>query len=50
MIAEAVPILCQELKAKGMGMEEMDRVLSGLVGEESGNGEGVDVEREQVRG
>ena len=30
MIAEAVPILYQELKAKGKGMDELAKVLSGL--------------------
>ena len=46
MIAEAVPILYQELIVKGMGMEELNKVLSGLVeeAEEVGNKEGVDGE------
>ena len=46
MIAEAVPILYQELKVKGMGMEELNKVLSGLVEEteEVGSNEGVDGE------
>ena len=43
MIAEAVPILYQELKAKGKGMEKLANVLSGL-----GNVEGeVGGERER---
>ena len=41
MIAEAVPILCEQLKAKGKGMEELNRVLSSLeVGERKDEGEG----------
>ena len=37
MIAEAVPILYEELRAKGKGLEELENVLSGL---EVGEGEG----------
>ena len=37
MIAEAVPILYKELRAKGKGLEELENVLSGL---EVGEGEG----------
>ena len=33
MIAEAVPILYEELKEKGMGMSKLDEVLTTLVGE-----------------
>ena len=42
MIAEAVPILYEELKKKGMGMGKLDEVLTTLVGEvgEGGVGEG----------
>ena len=40
MIAEAVPILYEELRAKGKGLEELENVLSGLeVGEEEGEEE-----------
>ena len=40
MIAEAVPILYKELRAKGKGLEELENVLSGLeVGEGEGEGE-----------
>ena len=48
MIAEAVPILYQELKDKGMGMEDFAKLLSGLdfEGAEGGNGEGVTKESE----
>ena len=39
MIAEAVPILYKELRAKGLGMEELEKVLSNLeVGEGEGEG------------
>ena len=37
MIAEAVPILYEELRAKGKGLEELENVLSGLEG-----GDGAD--------
>ena len=57
MIAEAVPILYEELKSKGKGIEESDEILSELEGEEEGEGEGeeeegkVDVEGEkEVKG
>ena len=48
MIAEAVPILYQELKDKGMGMEDLAKLLSGLdfEGAEGGNGESVTKESE----
>ena len=48
MIAEAVPILYQELKDKGMGMEDLAKLLSGLdeEGVEGGNGESVTQESE----
>ena len=48
MIAEAVPILYQELKDKGMGMEDLAKLLSGLdvEGVEGGNGESVTKENE----
>ena len=48
MIAEAVPILYQELKDKGMGMEDLAKFLSGLdfEGAEGGNGESVTKESE----
>ena len=39
MIAEAVPVLYQELQAKGMGIEELAEVLSMVVGEREGEGE-----------
>ena len=45
MIAEAVPILYQELKDKGMGMEDLAKLLSGL-DVEGGNGESVTQESE----
>ena len=38
MIAEAVPILYEELKSKGKGIEELDEILSELEGEEEGEG------------
>ncbi|CAI7994901.1 hypothetical protein GBAR_LOCUS1570 [Geodia barretti] len=34
MIAEAVPVLYEELKAKGKGMEDLNEVLSQVVGED----------------
>ncbi|CAI8020168.1 hypothetical protein GBAR_LOCUS12066 [Geodia barretti] len=47
MIAEAVPILYEDLRAKGKGMEELENILSDLVvgegegeGEEEGEGDG----------
>ncbi|CAI8049847.1 Mitogen-activated protein kinase kinase kinase 7 [Geodia barretti] len=41
MIAEAVPILYEDLKAKGKGMEELDKVLSSLKeGQRGEQGEG----------
>ena len=48
MIAEAVPILYEELKDKGMGMEDLAKLLSGLdvEGVEGGNGESVTQESE----
>ena len=40
MIAEAVPILYEDLRAKGKGMEELENILSDLVvGEGEGEGE-----------
>ena len=40
MIAEAVPILYEELRAKGKGLKKLENVLSGLeVGEEEGEEE-----------
>ena len=46
MIAEAVPILYEELKKKGTGMGKLDEVLTTLVGEmgEGKMGEGVESE------
>ena len=55
MIAEAVPILYEELKEKGMGMGKLDEVLTTLVGEvgegevgEGGVGEGKRQQEEGV--
>ncbi|CAI8048924.1 hypothetical protein GBAR_LOCUS26958, partial [Geodia barretti] len=40
MVAEAVPILYEDLRAKGKGMEELEKILSDLVvGEGEGEGE-----------
>ena len=51
MIAEAIPILYEELKSKGKGIEELDKVLSELEGEEEGGreegGEGKEEEGEK---
>ena len=63
MIAEAVPVLYEELKAKGKGMDKLAEVLSEVVGEGVGEkqsvvedgekredrGDGVDKEGEEVR-
>ena len=49
MIAEAVPILYEELRAKGKGLEELENVLSGLVGED-GNGDGDEMDEGREEG
>ena len=46
MIAEAVPILHEELKAKGKGIKDLDDVLSGLGSVEGEAGEGQEGEGE----
>ncbi|CAI8006236.1 hypothetical protein GBAR_LOCUS4611, partial [Geodia barretti] len=51
MIAEAVPILYEDLRAKGKGMEELEKILSDLVvGEGEGEGEEGEEEGDGERG